>query len=582
MASYNEPYYDTDPATKGYVDKIKGELDTTTEEISANRSRNFGSQPTPPYYINDTYMNGTAIYVCKTSRLYGNFISSDWELASNYDNTQSIVDGGITTTTGTFQVGDTNNTIKAGITAYGSGDSSVRLWAGNTLANRNSAPFRVTQAGYLYANNANIKGAIYADYGTIGGFTLDSTKLYSGSGSGRAGIGVIGSEYAFWAGGETSSTAPFHVGHDGSIVATKGTIGGCSINNGVLSIANANIDSLTVDKITSGTNGANLTFNGNVTCKNLNANSGGTIGGFSIGSNILNGTGRDGTGTMYIRNGSNASVNFAGNGGRLTIGPSTSSGVQLTSAGVGGSGALCISDSYGESGSGSSSATIGIRAIYGGIRIAAGSSSSNEPITLTHNNGGLLTVGTYVRAGNCIFSASDLISNNNNSCYITLHNSIVLHGSNGRNAYIESTTTANQIATASGGPSSRNIKTNIKPICCYDDIYNDLQNLDMYDYDYKYIGVKNNKSDFGFIIDDIENSPTLSKYYRNFNCSAYINKDNFIYKSKDYKQQKDDKEINYKEWDRDSYIKMNLVLIKALQEKIDKLEERIVELEGGK
>lgn len=160
--------------------------------------------------------------------------------------------------------------------------------------------FGVTTDGKLYAKDANIQGHIEAYDGKIGQFTLTQTKLYSGSGSTQAGLGVYGSEYAFWAGSETSSAAPFRVGHDGSLVATNanisgtvtatsGTIGGCTISNGTLQVKNANIDTLQISKITGGSNGANMTFNGNITCNNLTAKNSGNIGGWMINSNKLGG-----------------------------------------------------------------------------------------------------------------------------------------------------------------------------------------------------------------------------------------------------------------------------------------------------
>ena len=56
----------------------------------------------------------------------------------------------------------------AGVTGDGTANSSVRLYAGSTFANRASAPFRVTQDGALVATNASITGSISASSGFIG------------------------------------------------------------------------------------------------------------------------------------------------------------------------------------------------------------------------------------------------------------------------------------------------------------------------------------------------------------------------------------------------------------------------------
>jgi hypothetical protein len=115
--------------------------------------------------------------------LIGNFVASDWQKASNYDNTKSILDGGITTD-GTLVVAK-GGTVAAGLTAYDSGDNNVRIWAGATLANRATAPFRVTQGGYLYASNANISGTITSNNVNITGGNIQlhgttntSMKIY--------------------------------------------------------------------------------------------------------------------------------------------------------------------------------------------------------------------------------------------------------------------------------------------------------------------------------------------------------------------------------------------------------------------
>ena len=95
---YNEPLYDTDLVPKGYLNKrLNGEINEVNSTVEAiggavtKKAQNFGSQPVPPYYRNDTWMNGTDIYICVTQRLLGNFNASDWEKASTYDNTKTKI-----------------------------------------------------------------------------------------------------------------------------------------------------------------------------------------------------------------------------------------------------------------------------------------------------------------------------------------------------------------------------------------------------------------------------------------------------------------------------------------------------------
>ena len=73
--------------------------------------------------------------------------------------------------------GITLNVTQAGMTNDAGATDPVRLWAGNTFANRNSAAFRVTQAGAVYASNMNITGGniSISNNATVGNY------LYIGS-----------------------------------------------------------------------------------------------------------------------------------------------------------------------------------------------------------------------------------------------------------------------------------------------------------------------------------------------------------------------------------------------------------------
>lgn len=59
---------------------------------------------------------------------------------------------------GTITVGDGQVTANAGITGNGTSGDSVRFWAGNTFANRTSAPFIVKQDGSFKATNGTLTG----------------------------------------------------------------------------------------------------------------------------------------------------------------------------------------------------------------------------------------------------------------------------------------------------------------------------------------------------------------------------------------------------------------------------------------
>ena len=77
--------------------------------------------------------------------------------------------------------------------------------------------------GNLIATGANLSGQITATDGSIGKFKITKQLLTTGSGSTCTGIG---GNQAFWAGAESSNSAPFRVGYDGKFVSSNADITG--------------------------------------------------------------------------------------------------------------------------------------------------------------------------------------------------------------------------------------------------------------------------------------------------------------------------------------------------------------------
>lgn len=184
-----------------------------------------------------------------------------------------------------WTIGDTALTKgKVGISSNNSSDNNYAFWAGNATAA--SAPFSVTFGGYLKADTATIgngtnkitigkssgnnaysaiysgskssynangtgfyigtdgialgrysnnhspfqvdsNGSLFSKSGTIGGYTIAENTLSAGSGTNAVGMSSkSGVQWAFWAGSETAGNAPFRVGHEGSLYATKAHITG--------------------------------------------------------------------------------------------------------------------------------------------------------------------------------------------------------------------------------------------------------------------------------------------------------------------------------------------------------------------
>jgi len=103
-------------------------------------------------------------------------------------------------------------------TSSGMSPADYPFYAGSTYANRASAPFRVDPAGGLYATA-----------GSVGGFTISYTEgLFSGTGTSRVQM-KPGS--GFWAGATARDDAPFRVTNAGALTSTSGSIAGWSIES---------------------------------------------------------------------------------------------------------------------------------------------------------------------------------------------------------------------------------------------------------------------------------------------------------------------------------------------------------------
>ena len=211
--------------------------------------------------------------------------------------------------------------------------------------------------------NVTNTGSLGATRGKIGGWNLDDTKLYSGSGSNYISLdsGTSGQNYVMWAGNESPSSAPFrltragalnasNVTISGDITATSGTFNGVihasggsfsgnisasgTISGGTISGANISggtISGISINgnDIASGTLSADKisggTINGtNVNITNLNANN---ITGGSLNADRISG------GTI-----SSSSISIGGSSHYLRMGPGWTSHPEVSGLNVGGGG----------------------------------------------------------------------------------------------------------------------------------------------------------------------------------------------------------------------------------------------------
>ena len=112
----------------------------------------------------------------------------------------------------------------------GTPDLSRYIYKDGTIGSKpasGATGFVVSSAGLLEASNAIIYGKLYSSEGTIGGWTLASNSLYSGSDTGYVALNSNTSDtYAIWAGNATAASAPFRVTRAGVLYATGASING--------------------------------------------------------------------------------------------------------------------------------------------------------------------------------------------------------------------------------------------------------------------------------------------------------------------------------------------------------------------
>lgn len=140
---------------------------STAKDTADGKRRVFVATPYAPYDIGDLWVDGTQLRRCATKKVAGqSYNVNDWVTCVAYDNTKTVIDGGLVTS-GTIQVAGSTTTILAGMTGQGTASTSIRFWAGASFENRATAPFRVLQNGKVIMTNAEVSGVINAIGGTF-------------------------------------------------------------------------------------------------------------------------------------------------------------------------------------------------------------------------------------------------------------------------------------------------------------------------------------------------------------------------------------------------------------------------------
>ena len=294
----------------------------TTEDITATGGKIGGFDITDKYIAktkkayNDT---SSGVYLGNDGIGLGAgkfYVTSNGQLtATDATITGKITTTDITATGGTIGGFDiTSSYISKTKKSYSDANSGVYI--GTTGIGLGAGKFYVTSAGALTATDATITGKITSSSGEIGGWTIGQNIINGKTGSyearmSKAAIGTagnvvfgvyngskwsayidgVGKLYASGANIEgtiKSSDADI----TGKITANSGTIGGCTISNGTLTIKNANIESINGSKIQTGTVSGNRLVGNTITTAYTSSGINTSLGYANFSNDVFNNTDR--------------------------------------------------------------------------------------------------------------------------------------------------------------------------------------------------------------------------------------------------------------------------------------------------
>ena len=261
-------------ATKTQLSQVKTEINQTTDSISLEVSKKMNTTSFTHAQIVAKINDSTSSVLISADKINLTGYLTISSASSTYA-TKSGLSSGTTTINGGCI---TTGIIKSSNYEAGTSGTSINLSSG-VIDSKN---FKVTSTGNITATA-----------GTVGGFTITDSKIYKTKSSltsdsngvyiGTDGI-ALGASSKFKvtnAGALTATNATI----SGNITATSGTIGGATISNGVLTIKNANIESINGGKITD-----NSISSAKISSLSANKISGGTISGVDINAGTIRGS----------------------------------------------------------------------------------------------------------------------------------------------------------------------------------------------------------------------------------------------------------------------------------------------------
>ena len=203
--------------------------------------------------------------------------------------TDAVIEGEITATSGTIggwniASGKLYATATAGVAVVQapSDDTNFCFAAGGSShSSYADCPFRVTKAGKMYAEDAEIAGTITATSGTIGGFTIGSSSIYTSSNS----FADTSANIYIGSSGISLSTT-FSVTQAGYLTATSGLIGAFYLGSTALYTSSSSFGTVS-NNIYIGTSGISLSTTFKVTAAGAITATSGTIGAITLSSTGL-------------------------------------------------------------------------------------------------------------------------------------------------------------------------------------------------------------------------------------------------------------------------------------------------------
>ena len=341
-----------------------GDIRITPNGITARNSSG-----TTTFSLDGT--TGNAVFAGQLSGASGTFSGNISGASGTFQG--AISSNSVTATGGNiggFTIGATSLTAGTGSSAIGMATSGgYAFFAGN--ATPASAPFHVTDAGYVKSTNGN-----------IGGFGVSANSLTFGSGGNTVGIDSGGTNPAFYAGSATPGSAPFRVSTSGVLVATSATITGA-----ITATSGSFTGSITAGSGSVGgwTIAAGKISSGNIDIDSANAR-------IQAGPSASNYVRISSDGIIGVDSVLGQTFNLPTNGGRPTF---SSGEITLTKFVVSTQGVIQTSDTVGD-GSGSGQ---GIRINNTGIK-GFKSGNANPTFHLDASNGDVtfgLTSGNYLQ-----------------------------------------------------------------------------------------------------------------------------------------------------------------------------------------